>query len=221
MSSNTAKTVLVIGASGRTGQLIVRSAIDAGYRVIALVRDASRITPLKNLEITVGDPMDPAVILQSVHGVQAVVVALASGRSSDAPWAKSVGPKNLLELTTKHLLAAGASRIVVVSAAGVGDSRAKAPRIINFLAQHTDLSIGFNDHDRADQLLVASNCNYTIIRPTGLTNKVSLNSTLICTVADTVKPQAWISRNQVARFALDALNTTEYDRRTVIISDHN
>lgn len=209
---------MVLGASGRTGQLIVRDALAAGYGLRALVRDKRKIMPLKGLDIHVGSPLDANTIAAAMNGADAVIVALASGRRSEAPWAKSVGPKNLFEVTTRNLLRAGATRIVAISAAGVGDSLAKAPRLIKFLARYTDLAVAFNDHARADQLLTASGCNFTIIRPTGLTNQLDTQPILISNATDTSKPKAWISRTQVASFAVLSLKTTEYDRQAVIIS---
>jgi nucleoside-diphosphate-sugar epimerase len=61
MTSNTngIRAVLVVGASGSVGRLVVEEALDAGYDVRALVRTSSRLDDLAaGVEVVVGDPPD-------------------------------------------------------------------------------------------------------------------------------------------------------------------
>lgn len=64
--------VLVTGATGFTGTVLVRKLIAAGHSVRAIARPQSDTTPLGDLDITWirGDVFDPAVVAEAAAGVQ-------------------------------------------------------------------------------------------------------------------------------------------------------
>ncbi len=51
--------VLIIGASGKTGELVVDRAVVAGHTITALVHDAAAYEPPAGLRVVAGDAMDP------------------------------------------------------------------------------------------------------------------------------------------------------------------
>jgi len=67
-------TVLVVGATGSIGQLVVAEAIRQGYSIRALVRDpdAARMLP-PEAHLAVGDITRPDTLSAAVDGVDAVV----------------------------------------------------------------------------------------------------------------------------------------------------
>jgi uncharacterized protein YbjT (DUF2867 family) len=66
--------ILVIGAAGRTGALVVEQALERGPEVTALAR---RAVPGRHAMV-VGDATDPAVLGKAVQGQDAVVMAVGS-----------------------------------------------------------------------------------------------------------------------------------------------
>lgn len=109
--------ILILGGSGRTGQLIISEALARGHSITALVRNpssfscpepstpgtststgeggaaaaAATISSHPNLTLVRGTPLDPADVDSAfVAGpapTQAVVVALNARRASDSPFA--------------------------------------------------------------------------------------------------------------------------------------
>ena len=72
-------TVLVVGATGSIGRLVVEEAIRYGYATRALVRDrdkARRLPP--EADVVVGDVTRPATLSRAVDGADAVVFTLGS-----------------------------------------------------------------------------------------------------------------------------------------------
>src|SRR5690349_19380347 len=70
------RTVLVAGATGRTGRLVVVAARAAGLWVRGLSRDPARAPQLRALgaqEVVCGDLLDPETAPRAVAGMDAVV----------------------------------------------------------------------------------------------------------------------------------------------------
>jgi uncharacterized protein YbjT (DUF2867 family) len=75
-------TVLVVGATGSIGRLVVEEAVRQGYRTRALVRDPARARqlPLPEAQLVVGDVTRPDTLPAAVDGVDAVVFTLGLAR---------------------------------------------------------------------------------------------------------------------------------------------
>ncbi|MCS6946060.1 MAG: NAD(P)H-binding protein, partial [Steroidobacteraceae bacterium] len=74
-------TVLVAGASGRTGRLVVNELVKRGYRVRALVRSADKARGLfdPSVEITVGDVRDIDSLRPAMRGARYVISTVGAG----------------------------------------------------------------------------------------------------------------------------------------------
>lgn len=114
--------VVVAGATGATGSLVVERALEAGHRVTALVRDAERYRAPRGVSVQQAQVVsDPSLTLPT--DTDAVISALGSRAPKN--------PEPICAPGTAHLLAAmdhlsGRRRLVVVSAtpvhtAGVGE----------------------------------------------------------------------------------------------------
>lgn len=73
--------LVVLGANGRTGVLVLQAALARGLEVTAVVRSADRAPDLQDARLTlaVGDPCDPA-FLASVFGGQDAVISTLGAR---------------------------------------------------------------------------------------------------------------------------------------------
>ena len=104
--------ILVYGASGKIGSLVVLEALDRGHRVTAVSRDPTRIeTRHEHLVIAKGDLLDIASIRRLVRG-QDVIISSVRGVIGD----KS-DPANALQLVSVEN--------VVAALRTAGDSRAR------------------------------------------------------------------------------------------------
>jgi putative NADH-flavin reductase len=69
--------VLVFGATGGTGRLLVHQALERGHRVTAFARDPSKLSMTHaNLRVVRGDVLLPATVEAAVVGQEAVLSAL-------------------------------------------------------------------------------------------------------------------------------------------------
>jgi len=146
-------SVLVVGATGSIGRLVVEESIREGYPTRALVRDSDKARRLPpGAEIVVGDVTRPATLPAAVAGIDAVVLTLGSDRAG------KIGPETVDYGGVRNvLIALGAqpARIALMTSIGV-TNRAGAYNQAN------------QAHDwkrRSERLVRASGRPYTIVRP--------------------------------------------------------
>ncbi len=79
--------ILVTGATGFTGQVLVRKLAAAGAEVRAIARASSDLTPLDGVPVTWhrGDVFDPEVVSKAMDGARTVIHVAALYRQAGAP----------------------------------------------------------------------------------------------------------------------------------------
>ncbi|MFC6835003.1 SDR family oxidoreductase [Halomarina ordinaria] len=205
------ETVLVAGASGRTGRDVVDALLDAGVEVRAHTRSPEEVETLElqgASEVVVGDLLDFADARAAVRGVDTVVCAVGTTLGLGAlrgPLVDGKGVINLVDAATDE----GVERFVLVSAIGVGDSREGMPRPFRAFL---DLFGIVSAKERAEAHLRRSGLTYTVLRPGGLTDAPATGDVLVGEGGDTVS--GTVPRADVARLALAALFTPESENRT-------
>ena len=157
--------ILVAGASGDTGQCVLRALEGRPPTVRALTRSADNRDPLTRLgadEVVVGDLLDPDDARTAVADVDlsAVGSGVRTVLTADE-FVDGAGTRNLVEAAT----AAGATAFVMESALGVGDEPASP------LAAAFDLFIGPVQRAKAEAeaALRDSPLRHTVLRPGVLT----------------------------------------------------
>lgn len=156
--------IAVFGATGGTGLQITEQALEAGHSVTALVRDAGKMTiQHPNLHVIVGDVLDATKVNQVVAGADAVACSL--GTTGGAGNAVSQGTRNIIAAMNTH----GVKRLVVVSALGAGDSRTQVPFVFKVIMT-TVLKKAYEEKDLQEAAVQASNLEWVIVRPGGLTD---------------------------------------------------
>lgn len=215
--------VLILGATGRTGKLILEEALNQGYEVRCMVRDPKKIE-INNSKLKVfkGSPeivTDLETAIKDCHGV---ISALNISRTSDFPWSKLRTPPTFLSSVMKNIISLseriGIHRIVICSAWGVGETEKEIPGWFRWFIKNSNIGVAYKDHERQENILKTSTLDWTIIRPTGLTN-FDNDKIIIESYGNEPKPKLTISRKQVARFMVDALKREELIRKAPVISE--
>ncbi|KAJ8071281.1 hypothetical protein OCU04_001617 [Sclerotinia nivalis] len=163
---------LILGASGRTGSLVLAEALSKNHTVTALARNPSSIPATPGLTIIKGTPSssdDLTTAFTSGPKIDAVLITLSSSRASDSPFAASTSPPNFLQNTistvTQSMLAHGVRKIVYMSAFGVGSSNGALWLPMRLLINNSTMGkVGFQDHAAAEEVLRASGLEYGVVR---------------------------------------------------------
>jgi putative NADH-flavin reductase len=165
--------IAVFGAAGATGQLAVRHALAVGHRVTAFLAEPAHWA-LSHAELTLvhADPLVP----QSLQGVLAghdAVLCLVGHRPESSLQRDAGRRAPLAALATRHLVAAmseeGVSRMVLMGAAGVGNSVAAGVLGIGRWLQWL-LPEVMADKERQEALVRGSALRWTVVRPARLSH---------------------------------------------------
>jgi uncharacterized protein YbjT (DUF2867 family) len=146
-------TVLVVGATGSIGRLVVAEALRQGHAVRALLRDVGRARGLpQEAQRVVGDLTRPETLTAAVEGVDAIVFTHGSdgGSKGAAEQVDYGGVRNVLQALERRQV-----RIALMTAIGVTNRQGAYNRATQI-------------HDwkrRGERLLRASGLPYTIVRP--------------------------------------------------------
>lgn len=156
----------IFGSTGKTGTELIKQALEQGHAVTAFVRDPARLT-IKDEQLTlvIGDVFDPSTVDQAVQGQDAVICALGAGTELKKTTIRTTGTTNIISSMHKN----DVKRLMVVTAMGVGDSW-NTLSLFNKLFFATLLKSSRDDHETQEAAVKESGLDWTIIRPSGLTD---------------------------------------------------
>lgn len=204
--------LLILGATGGTGQHLITQSLAQQHEVTVLVRDPSK-PGMNNEKIKVikGDVLDKDVLVKALEGNDAVLSALGCGKSLKSNNLIS----NAMNILIPAMLATGVKRLVFESAFGVGDSFKQANFIQKFFFRVFLKNI-FTDKAKAEEQLRNSTLDWTMVYPVvltdgALTGKYKAGEKLL------MKGMPKISRADVAEFMLLQLADNTYLKKAPII----
>ena len=158
--------LVIFGATGKTGLEVVKQALEQGHTVTAFVRHPTRLAiEDESLTLVVGDAFDPTGVAKAVQGQDAVICALGAGSELKKTTVRTTGTINIISGMQKN----NVKRLMVVTAMGVGESW-DTLSLVNKLFFATLLKSSRDDHETQEAAVKESGLDWTIIRPSGLTD---------------------------------------------------
>lgn len=215
MSEGTAtRRILVLGATGGTGQQVVSQALQKGHLVTVLVRTPERLTTTSDrLRVLTGSVTDDAPALAAaVRGQDVVISALGAG--------KSLKPSGLIARSVPAIVRAmkdeGVRRLIFTSGYGVGATRRDVPLLPRVLIRLLLRDI-YADKDAGEADLRRSDLDWTLVYPVTLTNGPRTGQYRVGERL-TLRGFPTISRADVADFLLSQVEDGTHVRQGVLIS---
>jgi uncharacterized protein YbjT (DUF2867 family) len=206
--------ILVLGATGATGRLIVSKALAAGHDVVALVRSNAKATDLAGAELVEGDARDPAALTRAIAGCDAVISSLGTAMS---PFREVT----MLSTATRALVGVMAEqnirRLVCITGLGAGDSRGHGGFFFDRLLLPLMLRKVYEDKDRQEDAIRGSTLDWTIVRPMVLNDKPARGRIKALTDLSGVHGGT-IARADVADFVVQQLAADTWLRKSPLIS---
>jgi putative NADH-flavin reductase len=206
--------IVILGATGPTGRHIVSQAVSRGHDVTVLVRSLEKAADLKGAKLVVGDACDENALRQALKGRDAVISALGTPASA-------FREVSLLSTSSKALVDAmkveGLSRLVAITGMGAGDSRGHGGALFDHVIFPLLLRKVYADKNRQEEIIRASGLNWTIVRPTILTNTIGTGSVRALTELQGFHGGN-ISRADVATFVLDQVVSDQWRHRSPLIT---
>lgn len=197
--------VIVFGATGTTGSAVVKEALEQGHSVTAFVRTPSEvITSHPNLSVFQGDVLDEASVKGAVQGHDAALVSLGAGLRGTV---RSEGTNNIIHAMQQSSV----RRLIVQSSLGVGDSRDNLNFYWKYIMFSMLLRNAYGDHVQQEAYVKQSHLDWTIVRPSALTEGERTNGNYRHGFAPTDKTTALeISIADTAEFMVKQLVDDTY-----------
>jgi putative NADH-flavin reductase len=156
---------------------------------------------------------DFEAVSAAVAGQHAVAFAISQG-SGSGPDIHEAGIANVVHAMAEHMV----SKLAAVSAAGTFARKDKRLSFAYRTLVATAMRPVYDDLEEMEMRIMASDLDWTIVRPVGLTDdppsgdyRISLDGSLLAKASR-------ISRADVASLVVKALETDTYWRRTVVIA---
>jgi putative NADH-flavin reductase len=155
----------LLGGTGRIGGLLLAQALESDHQVTALARNPDALTAAAGLTAVGGDATDADAVAATVEGADAVLSALGS-RGAKAPALLESAARNMVLAMSKT----GARRLICVSAAGAFvDDDPNMNALVKFVLPKI-FATQFADVRAMEQVIRASELDWTLVRPTRLVN---------------------------------------------------
>ncbi|WP_337101132.1 NAD(P)-dependent oxidoreductase [Paenibacillus sp. YIM B09110] len=201
--------LFIIGATGKTGQIVTRMALRNGHDVTAFVRSPDKMESHNHLTVVKGNVASQMELSACIAGHDAVISCLGT---------EGMGPSTFLTEVAAALTPAmrdnGIQRIAYVASAGIhGEIDGLVGKLIMYMLRHV-----LKDHANAVTTLRDGGLSYTIARPMGLQDKAGKGTWRSAYEGLPPKPSRSISRDDVAAFLLDAIENGRHERESVAIA---
>lgn len=164
--------VALFGATGRVGNAILTLLLEKGMKVNALVRKPESLQPQNGLTVLQGDARNPSDIEATLTGVDAVISALGTDKST------------VLTESITHIISnmqkKQVQRIITIGTAGILDSRTEPGKLrYQSTESKRKSTMAAKEHHRVFHLLKDTLLEWTIICPTYLPTGDSTNDYIV------------------------------------------
>lgn len=203
--------VIVFGAGGKTGTLVVEKAIADGHDVTVFLHDSAHEMP-SEVRVIAGDAADPGAVFKAISGHDAVIDVIGGKTPYKDTELERTAARNIVEA----MQAEQVRRLIVVSMMGIGDSKEQAPFWYEHILMPTFLRGADKDKTAMEATVHDSGLDFVIARPPLLTEDPPTGSITIITGESKGHK---ITRADLAQFLVDQLTSDEHLGQAVVIAN--
>jgi len=208
--------IVIFGASGKTGSLLVDEALTSGHDVTAYVRKPESVkSKHPNLKVVAGYLNEKDKLKSVISGSDACISTLGGASLTKHSTAIIEGIDNIISIMEEEKV----TRFIYLSSFGAGDSRKYMPQPIRFFVADIMLLVPLADHNTNENRITKSHLNWTIVRPGGLTDGAKTDHMKHGFGETKIKGSLNISRSNVAAFLLDQVTSKDYVNKSVWLYD--
>ncbi len=204
--------IVIFGASGKTGSLLVDEALASGHVVTAYVRKPEFVkSEHPNLKVVAGYLNEKDKLRSVISGSDACISTLGGASLTKHSTGIIEGIDNIVSIMEEEKV----MRFIYLSSFGVGDSRKSMPQPIRFFVADIMLRVPLADHKTNENRITKSQLDWTIVRPGGLTDGAKTDHIKHGFGETKIKGNFSISRSNVAAFLLDQVTNKDYSNKSV------
>jgi uncharacterized protein YbjT (DUF2867 family) len=200
--------ITILGASGKTGALLVEQALSAGHEVTALSRRAGAVASRPGLTVVTGDATDADAVVAASKGADVVISALGQGSKRSSLMTDAV------TAVIAASEASGVRRFILLSGVMVKlDRLGPAVKLMGISARDM-----FADKARSEDRLRASGLDWTIVYPPLLTGKPLGSGLRILPETEKISLRHTVGRADLAAWMLREAETSEHVGGEVVVA---
>lgn len=200
--------VVILGAAGRTGRLLVEKGLAKGYRLTALLRSASAPPFDPAVRVVTGDARSEADLVRALRGQDAILSTLGSEQAGD----------ELIKRFTQALVASsdltGVKRVVMLSTFLLTPNY--KPNLVGQMIGRIRKGVD-QDKTSGEDILRSSDLDWTIVYATRLDARPP-GEIRIVKRGETVGLSDGIARADVGEFMLRTLSAAATTRKSILIT---
>ncbi len=207
--------VLVVGAGGKSGRLVVEKAVLAGHSVTALVHsqeDAKSHPFAGEVKLVTGDVHDRPLLRSAMEGCEGVIDAIGGSTPYRDTDLESTAARAVLDTMEQT----GAKRLIVISVLGAGESKAQTGFFYEHLLMAVFLRGAMKDKNAMEAEVRGSSVAWTLVRPPVLSDADATGSVKIVPEGETAHK---ITRADLAQFLVDQLESDAYLNQAVTVEN--
>ncbi|KAL9969694.1 hypothetical protein ACROYT_G021943 [Oculina patagonica] len=207
--------LVVFGASGPMGRLVIQQALAKGHTVSAIVRSPEKFDiKHEKLEVIKGDVLNSESLVPILEGKDAVLSCL--GAHGTSVFKHTTLYSESIKAITSAMEKSNLNRIVCVTS-WITRKEPGNPKLAEWFLKPLVMAGFIHDMALMENLLMETKLCYTVVRPPELINDPA-KSDYTVTEGQFVPGAVWkIPRADVADFMLASLNTHDWDRKCVAI----
>ena len=199
--------LLVLGATGATGALLIEQAVVAGHNVTALVRSPDKVsTKHSNLKIIIGEATKAADVTSAMAGADAVISTLGAPKGT----VMTDAVRAILAASEAH----DVRRIVMLSTFALKSDRLTAfTKVLSGITMRSALK----DRSIAEDILSSSDRDWIIAHAARLTNKAANGKAEELPNGSHISMSQTISRADLAAWLLEAATSASQGARREVL----
>ena len=212
--------IVVFGANGPTGRLLTEQALSAGHTVTAFTRHAAAF-PIEHpqLRVVQGDATDPIAVDAAIAGQDAVLSVIGTRYSRKPITLYSRSVANMIAGMRDHHV----RRLVCVSSSVTDPTTASRDtgggfvfeRVLKPFISNVIGKTMYADLWAMEQLVTASDLDWTIVRPSGLFETAAVTD---YQMAEGFLREHFTSRSDLAACMLEQATSDWYVRKVVAVA---
>jgi putative NADH-flavin reductase len=211
--------LVIFGATGFSGQAILKLALSKGIQVTVLVRNKSAITiQNENLTVIQGNVLDSNDVKKVLEHQDAVIQCLGVGGKGDGKPTTFISDatKIIVEEMEKQQI----KRLIAMSNVGAGNSLAFQPWfftkiILPYFMKW--LKVIIDDKNRMEPIIMNSELDWTIVRCPNIVDKTPKDN--IHATLDGKGLKLAVTLDDMAEFIINQITDNAYSRQAPSISN--
>ncbi|MCJ8151779.1 NAD(P)-dependent oxidoreductase [Shinella sedimenti] len=204
--------LLVLGASGNVGKILMEQGVARGHHITAQTRNPANLPEIVGISVITGSPTDTGFLNKHVTGHDAVILAIGIN---------NIGKTTLFSDSAKAVISAmhagNVKRLITITGIGAGETKGHGGWLYNRIIFPLFTHNRYADKDLQETLIEHSDLDWTIVRPAPFRRQVHKGPLHI--VGDVPKGLQLrsITRAEVAAFILDCIEGERYVRQKPFI----